>query len=228
VAFNPDADTCWYCGLSWTPARTAQTDHMIPRSRGGGDQPENIVLACTACNGSKHDSTPEEWRAVLERTTDTAWGEEDPCKEAKTARQNRKVNGRMIFAREHEGPSTRGMYADGTRGFSLVRINLMPRRHWSRRRQRSNANLVGIDFDLRSALRSVTVCAAALDGLVFLRPDGTITEAHHAALREAWARAVGLREALMSLASLQLPVTDKETRDLYLRIEQDLAEMKVT
>lgn len=47
---------CTYCG------RPADAwDHVFPWSRGGGDGPGNRVPACTSCNSSKGDDTPEEW-----------------------------------------------------------------------------------------------------------------------------------------------------------------------
>jgi hypothetical protein len=53
---------CTYCGRpgeSW--------DHVMPWSRGGGDGPDNRVPACTSCNSSKGDDTPEEWWARVGR-----------------------------------------------------------------------------------------------------------------------------------------------------------------
>lgn len=48
---------CAYCGsaghLHW--------EHVIPRSRGGPDTIDNIVLACEQCNLSKGDKDPFEW-----------------------------------------------------------------------------------------------------------------------------------------------------------------------
>jgi len=47
---------CRYCG------RPADAwDHVFPWSRGGADGPANLVPACTSCNSSKGDDTPEEW-----------------------------------------------------------------------------------------------------------------------------------------------------------------------
>jgi 5-methylcytosine-specific restriction endonuclease McrA len=43
-----DGYICAYCG---EVADTA--DHVIPRSRGGGDGLDNLVAACRACNASK-------------------------------------------------------------------------------------------------------------------------------------------------------------------------------
>ena len=41
---------CAYCG---NPATTV--DHIIPRSKGGTDYPDNLVAACSRCNYSKGD-----------------------------------------------------------------------------------------------------------------------------------------------------------------------------
>lgn len=41
---------CHWCG------RTADTaDHLIPLSRGGTNDPENVVPACRSCNSRKKD-----------------------------------------------------------------------------------------------------------------------------------------------------------------------------
>lgn len=54
-----DAFTCQYCGES--PGRHLLTvDHVIPRSRGGAHDWENLVTACTRCNQKKGSLTPEE------------------------------------------------------------------------------------------------------------------------------------------------------------------------
>jgi hypothetical protein len=37
------------------------TDHLIPRSRGGDDSPDNLVLACKSCNTSRGDKGIFEW-----------------------------------------------------------------------------------------------------------------------------------------------------------------------
>ncbi len=50
---------CFYCGS----AGPIQTDHVIPRSRGGTNTLSNFVPACPLCNQDKSDMTPEEWRA---------------------------------------------------------------------------------------------------------------------------------------------------------------------
>ncbi len=45
-----DYFTCHYCGQI---ANTA--DHLIPISKGGTDQAENMVACCTQCNSGKRD-----------------------------------------------------------------------------------------------------------------------------------------------------------------------------
>ena len=50
-----DKRTCVYCGRA-----TDTVDHVLPRSRGGGDTWFNLVAACQACNGLKGDRTPHE------------------------------------------------------------------------------------------------------------------------------------------------------------------------
>lgn len=50
---------CFYCGYKAT-----EVDHVVPRSRGGGLDPENLVAACFECNREKLDLTPDEWAAA--------------------------------------------------------------------------------------------------------------------------------------------------------------------
>lgn len=45
-----DGFTCRYCG---GPARAV--DHVTPRSKGGTDDPFNLVAACGSCNSGKRD-----------------------------------------------------------------------------------------------------------------------------------------------------------------------------
>ena len=45
-----DGDRCFYC-LETFPAY--HVDHVRPASRGGSDDPENLVLACGDCNCDK-------------------------------------------------------------------------------------------------------------------------------------------------------------------------------
>lgn len=47
---------CSYCS-----SKATTLDHVIPVSRGGKHEPENVVPACKSCNSSKGARTPEEW-----------------------------------------------------------------------------------------------------------------------------------------------------------------------
>ena len=60
--FIRDEHTCQYCG------RTAENvDHIVPRSRGGPHEWENVVAACRRCNSRKKDYTPVEAAMSLAR-----------------------------------------------------------------------------------------------------------------------------------------------------------------
>jgi 5-methylcytosine-specific restriction endonuclease McrA len=50
-----DGHRCAYCG-----GHATTVDHILPRSRGGGDEWENLVACCVRCNNAKADRTPEE------------------------------------------------------------------------------------------------------------------------------------------------------------------------
>ena len=54
-----DSWTCQYCG-SDKPGLTV--DHVIPRSRGGGSDWDNIVASCAPCNRKKGNKLPREAR----------------------------------------------------------------------------------------------------------------------------------------------------------------------
>lgn len=54
-----DHYTCQYCG-AMPPRKDLTVDHVVPRSRGGKSTWENVVAACTKCNGRKGSRTPAE------------------------------------------------------------------------------------------------------------------------------------------------------------------------
>lgn len=61
-----DQYTCQYCGA--TPLRADLTlDHVLPRSRGGRTEWENVVVACRVCNQKKGSRTPREAQMSLAR-----------------------------------------------------------------------------------------------------------------------------------------------------------------
>lgn len=47
-------DRCVYCGAS----ENLLVDHFIPRSKGGGDAPGNLVVCCNSCNLGKGNKDP--------------------------------------------------------------------------------------------------------------------------------------------------------------------------
>lgn len=54
-----DRYTCQFCGRVF-PASELTLDHVIPRSRGGRTDWDNLVACCHACNNRKGDRLPEE------------------------------------------------------------------------------------------------------------------------------------------------------------------------
>lgn len=54
--FRRDKGVCQYCGCRGN----ITIDHVMPKSRGGGDTWENLVTACFACNNKKGNKNPEE------------------------------------------------------------------------------------------------------------------------------------------------------------------------
>ena len=93
---------CWYCGnrlarfpddyewdersegyVLWnhTGLRPVQCEHQIPKSKGGANTADNIVLSCPPCNQKKLTRTVEEYRASIEINFDlpmTFYGEVSP------------------------------------------------------------------------------------------------------------------------------------------------------
>jgi 5-methylcytosine-specific restriction endonuclease McrA len=55
AVFARDEHRCQYCG-----AAADSIDHVIPRSRGGLHEWENVIAACRPCNLRKRDRTPDE------------------------------------------------------------------------------------------------------------------------------------------------------------------------
>ena len=59
---NRDGFTCQYCG-QFAPNVILHVDHKHPAGLGGGDEDENLITACSACNIGKNLSplsTPPE------------------------------------------------------------------------------------------------------------------------------------------------------------------------
>ncbi len=65
--FLRDEHRCQYCGERF-PAHRLSLDHVLPRSRGGPTNWDNIVAACVDCNVRKGGRTPGEARMRLMRS----------------------------------------------------------------------------------------------------------------------------------------------------------------
>lgn len=58
------ADACRYCADIVLPR---EVEHQVPLSRGGTNNPDNLVAACVSCNTQKRSMLVSEWRVY--RTT---------------------------------------------------------------------------------------------------------------------------------------------------------------
>ncbi|MFH1760535.1 MAG: HNH endonuclease [bacterium] len=58
-----DNHTCQYCGSK----KNLTIDHIIPKSKGGTDSWENIIVCCIKCNNKKGDQLPEKSGLKLKR-----------------------------------------------------------------------------------------------------------------------------------------------------------------
>jgi 5-methylcytosine-specific restriction endonuclease McrA len=57
--FERDKNTCQYCTKKLS-REDLTIDHVIPRSRGGKNSWDNLVIACYACNARKKNRLPSE------------------------------------------------------------------------------------------------------------------------------------------------------------------------
>lgn len=56
--FKRDGYICAYCGDEDGPH---EVDHIRPIKRGGGNDLDNLCVACRPCNVSKNNRLPSEW-----------------------------------------------------------------------------------------------------------------------------------------------------------------------
>jgi len=63
MIYKRDNNKCQYCGAT----RHLTIDHVIPRSKGGLDTWENLVVACSSCNVKKSDKLIENINMKLAR-----------------------------------------------------------------------------------------------------------------------------------------------------------------
>lgn len=62
--FRRDRNVCLYCGQRFADSSLTR-DHVVPRSRGGGDTWDNVVAACKRCNHRKGHLLIQESRVEL-------------------------------------------------------------------------------------------------------------------------------------------------------------------
>lgn len=54
---------CAYCEEDCKSCATV--DHLVPKSKGGGNTLDNMVIACLNCNQTKGDKTVEEFKPLV-------------------------------------------------------------------------------------------------------------------------------------------------------------------
>ncbi len=64
--FLRDNFTCYYCNKIFK-SRELTLDHVLPKSKGGWNNWDNIVTACVHCNKKKGNRTPEEANMKLRK-----------------------------------------------------------------------------------------------------------------------------------------------------------------
>jgi len=73
--FQRDNNTCQYCNKQ-LPRRQLNLDHVVPRSRGGKTNWENVVCSCIKCNFKKGGRTPSEAGMLLrKKAARPSWAE---------------------------------------------------------------------------------------------------------------------------------------------------------
>lgn len=61
--YRRDNYSCQYCGST----RNLTVDHLVPKSKGGGDTWDNLLLACSKCNTLKGSRSLEQTGFKLKR-----------------------------------------------------------------------------------------------------------------------------------------------------------------
>ena len=56
---------CAYCGTELPPLDAWHTEHVVPRSKGGSSELDNLVAACGECNSRKKTKEPHEFQMWL-------------------------------------------------------------------------------------------------------------------------------------------------------------------
>ena len=59
-------DYCWYCGKEMEPSKLTK-DHVFPKSKGGANDMDNIIMVCKECNSSKGKMDLFEWYFTIRK-----------------------------------------------------------------------------------------------------------------------------------------------------------------
>jgi hypothetical protein len=99
-----DGRACVWCGREpWE--RDMTVEHVLPRSRGGRSEPDNLVLACRRCNRRRRSKAVAAWLRELAaaghaprldlvtRALDRMAASDRPAHRAYAARQRRHLRG---------------------------------------------------------------------------------------------------------------------------------------
>lgn len=65
IIIKRDGYVCRYCGEKLT-TETHTIDHVLPRSKGGTEHPNNLVMCCTWCNKHAKDLEFKNFKAKQE------------------------------------------------------------------------------------------------------------------------------------------------------------------
>lgn len=66
VAKIKNNNFCWYCGKELPPSELT-IDHVFPRSKGGENDMDNIIMVCKNCNSSKGNMDLFEWYSTVRK-----------------------------------------------------------------------------------------------------------------------------------------------------------------
>lgn len=62
-----DGDKCFWCDIKFSEEWPYTLDHLVTQAAGGGNQLENLVLACDYCNNRRGDMTAGAFRSWIRK-----------------------------------------------------------------------------------------------------------------------------------------------------------------